>query len=770
VSGNVREVVYQKGAADEFHHKYHYDADNRITNVFTSADGIIYEQDAKYFYYDHGPLARVELGHEKVQAQDYAYTIQGWLKTVNGEQIDPQTMMGADGINSLNKQVARDVYGYSLNYFDGDYTSSNTSMLNHSVTAQTASMGQSLYNGNIRTMFTALSPTTLNQDNEVLNTHQTNYTYDQLNRIKSMTGYDRQVGQAATPSNYSSSYSYDPNGNLTDLQRWAKINDVSTQIDQLAYHYNDPVNGGNNNRLSYVTDASGEVMTGVDLASQSTDNYSYDAIGQLIQDNAEHIEEIKWTVTGKVKEILYDPEYLEKHIEFMYNPMGNRIGKVVTTNGDVTKTFYTLDAQGNSMAIYTLKTEDSQKNLYLSERNIYGSSRLGMENVNYLIASSNATNIEAYAHENVVVGDKAFELSNHLGNVLNVVTDRKIPEFDATTGDLAFFNAVVVGYSDYYPFGMQRISGGTLGRYGFNGYEKDDEVKGAGNSLDFGARIYDPRVARFLSLDPRLKDFPFWSPYIFASNNPTRMIDINGEGPGDRIKAAASFLGTAYKQENDSKLRTGSSTEALKKMDCSELVCRVLAADGITSGVKHMNTTGLITFLGQSDKFHKSQSPQSGDIVLWKGHTGVVESYDSKKKKVTVLHATSYKNKDGTKVESVVREVYSLSYFEGKGASFYRPIEESSDKGSGGEFISSIMKNLDDFVVKSLDKAKSFISDLIDELNPSNMNKGSIIPNTNPTPVSSNESLEGNYANEIIRMPVLTPNISVTYDKSIKDK
>jgi hypothetical protein len=38
--------------------------------------------------------------------QDYAYTIQGWLKTVNGEQIAPQTMMGADGINSLNKQVA----------------------------------------------------------------------------------------------------------------------------------------------------------------------------------------------------------------------------------------------------------------------------------------------------------------------------------------------------------------------------------------------------------------------------------------------------------------------------------------------------------------------------------------------------------------------------------------------------------------------------------------------------------------------------------------
>jgi RHS repeat-associated protein len=548
VSGNVREVVYQKGAADEFHHKYHYDADNRITNVFTSADGIIYEQDAKYFYYDHGPLARVELGHEKVQAQDYAYTIQGWLKTVNGEQIDPQTMMGADGINSLNKQVARDVYGYSLNYFDGDYTSSNTSMLNHSVTAQTASMGQSLYNGNIRTMFTALSPTTLNQDNEVLNTHQTNYTYDQLNRIKSMTGYDRQVGQTATPSGYSSSYSYDPNGNLTDLQRWAKINDVSTQIDQLVYHYNDPVNGGNNNRLSYVTDDSGEVLPGVDLASQSADNYSYDAIGQLIQDNAEHIEEIKWTVTGKVKEIFYDAEYLNKHIEFMYNPMGNRIGKVVTINGEITKTFYTLDAQGNSMAIYTLRTLDSQKKLYLSERNIYGSSRLGMENVNYLIASSNAGNIEAYAPEKVVVGDKTFELSNHLGNVLNVVTDRKIPEFDATTGDLAFFNAEVVGYSDYYPFGMQMPGrNGSTGdyRYGFQGQESDDEVKGAGNSVNYKYRMHDPRIGRFFAVDPLAYKYPYYSPYAFSGN---RVIDaVEEEGLQPRIvtvgRVQVSFRG-----------------------------------------------------------------------------------------------------------------------------------------------------------------------------------------------------------------------------------
>jgi RHS repeat-associated protein len=67
--------------------------------------------------------------------------------------------------------------------------------------------------------------------------------------------------------------------------------------------------------------------------------------------------------------------------------------------------------------------------------------------------------------------------------------------------------------------------------YGFGGSEKDDEFKGAGNSLDFGARIYDPRLGRFLSLDPKMAEFSFMSPYCYAANTPIQAIDFNGEGP-----------------------------------------------------------------------------------------------------------------------------------------------------------------------------------------------------------------------------------------------
>ena len=65
-------------------------------------------------------------------------------------------------------------------------------------------------------------------------------------------------------------------------------------------------------------------------------------------------------------------------------------------------------------------------------------------------------------------------------------------------------------------------------RFTFNGKEKDDEVKGVGNSLDFGARIYDSRSGRFLSRDPLEFKYSAISPYVFVGNNPINAIDPDG--------------------------------------------------------------------------------------------------------------------------------------------------------------------------------------------------------------------------------------------------
>jgi RHS repeat-associated protein len=91
---------------------------------------------------------------------------------------------------------------------------------------------------------------------------------------------------------------------------------------------------------------------------------------------------------------------------------------------------------------------------------------------------------------------------------------------------------------DYYPFGMlmperQYTNVSDDYRYGFNGMEKDDEVKG--NSYDFGFRIYNSRLGRFLTPDPIGNALPFWSQYHFAANNPILLMDFEGLVPFFRI-------------------------------------------------------------------------------------------------------------------------------------------------------------------------------------------------------------------------------------------
>jgi RHS repeat-associated protein len=65
-------------------------------------------------------------------------------------------------------------------------------------------------------------------------------------------------------------------------------------------------------------------------------------------------------------------------------------------------------------------------------------------------------------------------------------------------------------------------------RYGFNGKEKDPTEFGALTHYDYGFRIYNPALGRFLSVDPLTKEFPFWNPYQFAGNTPIRATDLDG--------------------------------------------------------------------------------------------------------------------------------------------------------------------------------------------------------------------------------------------------
>ncbi len=91
-------------------------------------------------------------------------------------------------------------------------------------------------------------------------------------------------------------------------------------------------------------------------------------------------------------------------------------------------------------------------------------------------------------------------------------------------------NLEVLSWSDYYPFGMtkqERTNSNENYRYGFNGKEKDS-WSADGNIYDYGFRIYNPQYAKFLSVDPLTKSYPFYTPYQFAGNKPIAAIDLDG--------------------------------------------------------------------------------------------------------------------------------------------------------------------------------------------------------------------------------------------------
>lgn len=95
--------------------------------------------------------------------------------------------------------------------------------------------------------------------------------------------------------------------------------------------------------------------------------------------------------------------------------------------------------------------------------------------------------------------------------------------------------APVVQQDDYYAFGMEFNSyqqeNSTRNNYVYNGQEKQDEL-GLG-WLDYGARMYQPEIARWNGIDPLASHFSSSSPYSHVLNNPIRYKDVGGMGPTD---------------------------------------------------------------------------------------------------------------------------------------------------------------------------------------------------------------------------------------------
>jgi len=296
-------------------------------------------------------------------------------------------------------------------------------------------------------------------------------------------------------------------------------------MDSLTYSYK-----AGKNQLDNVVDNAADVASNLysnynDLKQgQQAGNYQYDAIGNLTSDAQAGINTIIWTVYGKIDSI-YKTD--GTGIKYHYDVSGNRISKVVTKGSTVSGTYYVRDALGNVLSVYQ---DGSSMALTQTEKHLYGSSRLGMvtaltvPNQNVTLSGGNTGIVSTFTR-----GEKLFELSNHLGNVLVTLTDKKL-QHSSDNINVDYYVADVASASDYYPFGMQMpsriITGSATYRYGFNGKELDPNMDG--NNYDYGFRIYNPQIGKFLSTDPLQKKYPELTPYQFASNTPIWASDVDG--------------------------------------------------------------------------------------------------------------------------------------------------------------------------------------------------------------------------------------------------
>jgi len=488
ISGKVNAVNYQTGLPDAFHHRYEYDADNRLTKVSTGTHPLRVDQDAEYAYYAHGPLAKMTLGRKLGQVEEcnYTYTLQGWIKAVKSDN-----------------------YSYALGYHTDDYTPIGT----NTIPSAPVLTGESLYNGNIATM---------TESNPTLDTRDLveKFTYDPLNRLVASTA----SYTGSTEASYETSYKYDPNGNILNLLRSSKDNtsasDNAATIDELTYEYQKIGTRAyerNTNKLRKAYDAPDEQIgpstnkrkeEGLP-SGQEADNYDYDELGQLVADEQEEIASIEWSVYGKPLKIVrkHLANSTKQDLEFEYDAMGQRVTKTAILGNNKTITHYVRDAQGNVMAVYEETKGSVTSSLALTEHHLYGSSRLG-------IRKPEATSVA----NTEVVGNKTYELTDHLGNVHAVLPDRK-------EWTLGVAKASVLNAYSYFPFGMIRDhSSSDAYRYGFNGKELDNET----GDYDFDARMYDPRIGRTPSPDPLAKKFPDMSPYSMFGNDPINNIDETG--------------------------------------------------------------------------------------------------------------------------------------------------------------------------------------------------------------------------------------------------
>jgi hypothetical protein len=521
ISGQVRSIDYQwmpdsttgVRPADEFHHCYEYDDDDRLTGVYTSRDARgpcpshEWEKDATYRYYQHGPLARLELGSNRVQGIDYAYTIQGWLKGVNRNTLDigPKLAVardiGKDGetLPDGSDPFARDAYGFTLGYFKDDYKAIKELACRDAAGNVTSGCWDDFEADTSGSSFIADAPDLFdgNISHSVVANRQfladgkgvlgSAYQYDQLNRLVAArvhssldTTNNRWRAGVSSDGSYNelmldgTKSGYDPNGNIRFLKRYGSSTDQPADhlMDDLEFKYEFDVNQELvANRLSWIDEkqtSSGRFPT--DLDQQRPPNYAYDVDGNAISDGVEGLS-TTWTAYGRPRAIKATGTSAD--LAFIYDSGQNRVGRrsfPKAGSGDCSGTsscieYWIRDHLGRTVATYISPSIGSGAST--SGISLTGLTVLGFERLGGVVVSTEGVT-------------KVYELIDYLGSVRTAVRDQTTA-VDINADSIPDLNEANRAVStDYYPSGMRsRHAGWDDYAIGFQGYEQERGLKGA---------------------------------------------------------------------------------------------------------------------------------------------------------------------------------------------------------------------------------------------------------------------------------------------------
>jgi RHS repeat-associated protein len=336
------------------------------------------------------------------------------------------------------------------------------------------------------------------------------FRYDSLNRIKSAK-YAEGSGYNSNVNLFNTSYTYDKNGNFITHNRF--LNGI--RVDSLYYTYQ-----SSGNRLQSVTDRSLNYQ-GYNAVSG---NYAYDSNGNMTYDVSKG-----FTITYNQLNLPQQISCVNDYALYTWDAVGNKLAKKVYGNTAATTRY---DYSGNF-----LYENSVLKCIFTSEGRIVPFNNNGSVLWNY-----------------------EYNQKDHLGNTRVVFTahsDGK-PETNQITNYDPF--GFVTQQSNWY------ATGAFKNKYLYNGKElQDDQLAGVKvDWYDYGARMYDPELGRWHSVDPMAEKSRRWSPYNYCIDNPMRFIDPDGMEVGKYYNESGQEIFDDKK--NDQKIyviKTTKTTEQL---------------------------------------------------------------------------------------------------------------------------------------------------------------------------------------------------------------